>query len=210
MGMPPAVAGSRQYNYLMSKRSRMPMPKPTIRQEINKLKYKVGQNKREVQTRQTTLIPLNSTTTGFEDFFFNPCEALVGSARHRELVTGDRWRNHHLVLRLKFDYSLTLHARVVVYYSNDADTQFVPTHILQHLDPSAFNVLYDECFNPDGQNNVETYQRRINLRRIQSIFNGSASDFPERGNIRVCIMTTPTTSTTEVGAYSYLHAFSNI
>lgn len=183
---------------------------PTLQNQIDSLKIKVGKNKPEKQFRQGTPGVMTSTGIAPEYFDFDISNDLVtaSSPAFRDMVLGDRWTNYYLKLNTILDFNESPMFRVMVYYAADPGTFFHPNALTVPSDPAAFHVLYEERFNPDVSGERKAVSRHISLRGLRTVYNGSSALW-ERGRLILMVQCHPNTSGNIQAYYQTLLCFAN-
>lgn len=184
--------------------------KPTLQNQLNALKQQVSKNKPEKQyfIDNTQFI---STGTTPEHFDYDVSDTLRISSSFRDFVNGDRWTNHYLELNFGVDFTALNKFRFVVYVAKKAGTALNGTYAgvcTGPFDPESFWLIHDEYINAGAANQFTTLKRYVNLKQVQSVYNASAGAW-ERGRIRVCIITDPTSTPTLVAQVGTKLCFSN-
>jgi hypothetical protein len=175
---------------------------PTLQNQISQLKAQVSSQKPETQYfRISNTISSSGTSDAQVNLLVT--DSLLNDPSFRDNVTGDRWTNLSLDFNAYIFPDCTK-ARFLIYVPKKAGQRFVPTteQYVQHPDPSAFWVLSDDRINFETDSRNTSYHKRVNLRKLKTVFNSSSSVL-ERGEVVMAIMYDPTTSSVNQMQYAY-------
>lgn len=157
--------------------------KPTLQNQINTLKRRVGKNKaaKSYFRVQYSDSPVSSGVGSSDHSLTN---SFIGGSNFRNYVNGDSWTN--VGLRLRGVCSMNVITfRVIVYVpkkpGNGLTSSLVKSDLARILDPAAYWVLSDEFIRSDT---AGTFQRYINFKGLQTIYN-TDSTVLERGDVRI-------------------------
>lgn len=186
---------------------------PTLQNQIDVLKHRVGKNRPEVQYFKADGITRSSTTINPEWFTINVSDALLnethGNVTFRDMVLGDRWTNLYLKFQAILEFTNSPMFRIVLYHPVVASSTWNPASITAYPDPSAFTVLHDEWINNSGDpDQRKAISRKVSLRGLRSIYNGNSATF-EKGRIRMAVLCHPNEAALPVFYMNTLLAFQN-
>jgi len=166
----------------------VPVSKSAIQDaQIANLRRMINLNKQQTSNYgwgNTISVPA-STNFAYTDL--NITSALTSSTDYPKTVLGDQFVNKRLISRI--DGSTLTTVRVVLYWTQDPGTSWVPAGITDIPDPASFTVVYDQLMFPNftGHINGTTKAFYANLKNRRTLYNYSVTAI-KKGELRMSIM----------------------
>mgnify|MGYP000608867388 CR=1 FL=1 len=161
---------------------------PTLSNKVTRLERQVNRQRPE------KIHWIDSTNTfhalGQKSIDFDVTRLFINSTRFRDDITGDKWYNHSIDLRLKFDTPIN-GLRVVIYTPKRSGTTTAGlttgyTSFTAPLDPTAFIVHLDRAINSNYNSEYPFLRFYAKLNSLTQY--NSEADILDRNNIRVAIL----------------------
>jgi len=161
---------------------------PTLVNKVNRLQREVNRQKPE---KIHWIDSANAAhVIGQKSIDVDITRLFIDEARFRDDITGDKWYNHSLDVRLKFDTPIN-GLRVVIYTPKRSGTTTAGlttgyNSFIAPLDPTAFIVHLDRNIN-SNYNSEYPFLRFYTKLKALTQYNSEA-DIIDRNNIRVAIL----------------------
>jgi len=161
---------------------------PTLANKVDRLSRQVNRQKPE------KIHFINNTNVGHvvghKTFEADVTRVFIDSTRFRDDITGDKWYNHSLDLRIKFDAPINA-LRVIIYTPKRSGTTSAGlttgfSNFNTPLDPTAFVVHSDRAYNP-GYNSAQPFLKMYTKLNSLTQYN-SETDTIDRNNIRIAFL----------------------
>jgi len=162
---------------------------PTLANKVNRLERQVNRQKPEkIHHIDSALVTV--PTAQFAHVDKDITRNFVDSTRFRDDITGDKWYNHSLKLKLHFN-SPIFGLRIVIYTpkrsgTTNAGLSASSASWTAILDPTAFIVHLDRYYNAPDINSEPKLGYYVNLKSLCQY--NSEVDIIDRNNVRVSIL----------------------
>jgi len=161
------------------------MRKRTMEQELRAIKRRVSRNTPAPSYFRSTNVVNTTAASGFQLAQINVTSLLTGDSSYHDLVTGDKFINQSLTLRVLWDKGVNF-SRVMVYAPKKAGNTFVPSvapsGIVQAPDSNSFWIIHDHVYTQTDPDQTMRMQRKMGLNGMLTTFNTDNS-LIEKGEV---------------------------
>lgn len=185
-----ALAGLRGarslYNMYNATRPVVGSPLTRVQNQVNLLRRTVARQAPQISNFYWGPFTFTTpATSGYHATTVNITNDFTSSTDFDAQVIGDRFLNVSNLMRFDADITFTKF-RVIFYWAKKAGNSTSIATFVDSLDPAAFTVIFDRTYYPT-KNGGTCPAIRLNLKRIQTIYNKS-SDVLERGDLKCRII----------------------
>lgn len=160
--------------------------------QINALRRAVNRNQAELQTYRKERTNYGRTGTGVEATVdISLTDLIKNDPNFRENVLADKWRNRYVSLNFSSNVD---RCRVILYKPKDAgqsiDITALTNAMMDHIEPSSFNVLHDRVINIQSTNRSDFFQWSLGKKlNFLTTINSQAGDLIKSGDLRLLVVT---------------------
>lgn len=164
------------YNYATGK-GRYVRPSPNLLPRIRRLEAELSRQRPELQQFRANAF-LTTTAIIANDYDLNVTQVFIDDADFRDKVTGDKWYNKKLNIRLNSLDAGIAKVRVIVYIPQNTDSTLTLTAGYQYTqipDSTAWKILHDACYDKPYSTALFYRNIHVNLGNALTLYNSDAS-----------------------------------